>query len=590
MAGGNDKYQATRSNGNEASDSSKKTAKVVARGAADYYTKGKGGAIVDMAADTKLGDDILNVLGKAIDQNPLLKKSAEQLDDSGLLDTADTVLSTVEGSQTGVEGGKTDLLSKSVESGIITSGDNETDTNVNLDLDNEKSKMIGGLGSFIPNPLKIKITLIAMGVFYVGILLLGLFSIMFSGTDDSSLDDSNSSVSDIAGSCVYKAKGFSNGSKTVKQDVEIKDLKVRLMECDGSKPVAGEELIDFEKYILGVTYQENGGGSDEAIKTQAVAARSYALSRPAMMGNAGGTKLYKDGEQWILQLRACTNDQAYCDPDKGCWSNNAGGEGSTIHSGQNSSKVWSRGPLAQDSKIRSLVSSTNGQVLVNSNGYILNTSYLNTDQQKWNSSFPGLDYKQILLQYYNNNRKVGASNIVSMSCSSSRVSSGNFVNWKQYDSTWGSINLGNSSNTIRSSGCLVTSIAMLISKSGVPVNVNTFNPGTFVKALNSNNGFDGNGNFYWNTVSKISSNFIYQNKKSVLGLSKVDKLNTLKSLLDDGYYVVAEVKGNTGQHWVAVDNIDNGTIRMLDPASNSNDMWSQYNWANTSNFAYFKVA
>ena len=34
---------------------------------------------------------------------------------------------------------------------------------------------------------------------------------------------------------------------------------------------------------------------------------------------------------------------------------------------------------------------------------------------------------------------------------------------------------------------------------------------------------------------------------------------------------------------------DNKTINMMDPSSNSTDMWTQYNWNNTSTIVYYKV-
>ena len=91
------------------------------------------------------------------------------------------------------------------------------------------------------------------------------------------------------------------------------------------------------------------------------------------------------------------------------------------------------------------------------------------------------------------------------------------------------------------------------------------------------------------SVSSVAPNFQFVNKISVAGQSQQQKLSTLQGLLDQGYYVVAEVKGNTGQHWVAIDGIDGNTILMMDPASQSTSMWQQYNWANTSQYAYFKV-
>ena len=52
---------------------------------------------------------------------------------------------------------------------------------------------------------------------------------------------------------------------------------------------------------------------------------------------------------------------------------------------------------------------------------------------------------------------------------------------------------------------------------------------------------------------------------------------------------MAEVKGNTGQHWVAVDSIQNGVINMMDPGTNSTNMWKTYPSRNTSRFVYFKA-
>ena len=52
-------------------------------------------------------------------------------------------------------------------------------------------------------------------------------------------------------------------------------------------------------------------------------------------------------------------------------------------------------------------------------------------------------------------------------------------------------------------------------------------------------------------------------------------LKTVADLLSQGYYVVAEVKGNTGQHWVAIDNVSGDTIYMMDPGSDATEMWKQ---------------
>ena len=174
-------------------------------------------------------------------------------------------------------------------------------------------------------------------------------------------------------------------------------------------------------------------------------------------------------------------------------------------------------------------------------------------------------------------------------CGTATSSTGPYAGWKQMDPAWGNIRIGNTNQTIAGVGCLVTSVSMLIAKSGVAVNVDgDFNPGTFVQKLNQVGGFSG-ANFLWASASKVAPNFRFVTKVSVRGQSQSLKLSTLQSLLNQGYYVVAEVKGNTGQHWVAIDGIDGNNILMMDPASQSTSMWQQYNWQNTSQFAYFRV-
>lgn len=175
-----------------------------------------------------------------------------------------------------------------------------------------------------------------------------------------------------AGSCKFQLKNET-----------ISNVKVKLYGCttDGgnSGPLENEELVDLEKYILGVTYTENGGAPDEAVKMQAIAARSYLLTRndPSKFEITNGSS--------IVPIRNCTWDQAYCNPDKGCWSDSPGGEGGySIHSGQDTSKTWSKPAIPENSKLRTLVSATAGQVVVDKDGKVLKTPYTSTQQTKWN--------------------------------------------------------------------------------------------------------------------------------------------------------------------------------------------------------------
>lgn len=173
-------------------------------------------------------------------------------------------------------------------------------------------------------------------------------------------------------SCVFHVK-----------DKKLSNVRVKLLGCTASGgdsgPIETEELVDLEKYVLGVTNTENGGAPDEALKMQAIAARSYLLTR------SSNREIKTENESSIVQIRNCTWDQAYCDPDKGCWSNGVGGEGgNTIFSGYDSSKTWSKKAIAENAKIRKIVASTAGQVVVDKNGKVVNTDYMQAEQTKWN--------------------------------------------------------------------------------------------------------------------------------------------------------------------------------------------------------------
>lgn len=419
-------------------------------------------------------------------------------------------------------------------------------------------------------------------------------------------DNSSSSSCASIGSCSYDIKGFSiPGRGNVVKNIQISDLKVRLMECgspygNGSYNKAiDQDLVNFEDYVAGVAYAEIGDSAPmEAIKTQLVAARSFALSRPSAMGNSAGKKLEQENGQWILQISSCVADQVFCNIDEGCsYMGGGDGQGGIVRSGKVAGAARTRDPLPQDSQIRQAAAETQGEVLVNSQGYIIATGFLSGDQNNWSAlAKSGLNYKQILLQSYNQGgRKYGASDVQKMSCnsgdSSSCLSSGEFASWKQYEGPWAETQMGNSGRTIHQIGCLVTSVSMLIAKSGVATpSINPFNPGSFVQFLNSHGGFVSGGNFVWGVATQAAPGFVYKGQISVSGLGREAKLNKIKELVSQpGVYAVAEVKGSTGQHWVAIDGVSGNTVNMLDPASTSNDMWAQYNWANTSTLAYYKV-
>lgn len=405
-----------------------------------------------------------------------------------------------------------------------------------------------------------------------------------------------------AGTCNYESPGVNYDGDVYKLSSKLSNIKVRLMTCGDlgrGKAIPGEELVDFEKYVLGVVYAEVGASNSDAqdvYKAQAIAARSYAISRATIFKGTVGVGFVEENGQQILQIRNCTEDQVYCDPDQGCSSNVSAAvadkTGATIFSGANTKSNQIKPKLAEDSKVRSSVSSVMGEVVTDSNNNILYTPYVGSVQQKWISqSKSGMDYHQILISHYSRAANIQKNNCnINGTTNCQSGASGPYATWKQIEGSWINIPLGNSDETIYSAGCLATSIAILIAKSGVQTNVEgEFNPGTFVQAMSANGGFSNTGILQYAPIQKVAPNFRYGAQINISGYSKEEKLNKLKELLDAGYYVTAEVMGNEGQHWVAIDSISDDKIIMMDPASHATELWAQYKWKNTSRYTYFIV-
>ena len=166
-----------------------------------------------------------------------------------------------------------------------------------------------------------------------------------------------------------------------------------------------------------------------------------------------------------------------------------------------------------------------------------------------------------------------------------------YVNWRQGGPSWSNVRIGNTSSTVGRIGCLVTSIVILIEKSGVNTTISPFNPETFVETLNKNGGFDGSENLQYAAVRKAVLGFKYVGNVNLIGKSRSEKLATISQYFGQGYYLTVEVKGATqgSQHWVAITGIDSVNIMMVDPASSQTIMWNAYDIGKTTQFNYFKA-
>lgn len=331
------------------------------------------------------------------------------------------------------------------------------------------------------------------------------------------------------------------------------NIKVELLQCkDGTRfePIAGESLVDLETYITGVVYAENGGSSNyEALKAQAVAARTYLLK------NNDSKETLPDGST-LLKIRNCTERQVYCDPANGCWSDSKTA-GSTVHSGQVTGKAYSKSPLPSDSKVYQAVGDTIGEVVYDTDGKLIASGYKASDQRRWNS-MSGSDYLTMLSSSYSNLGQLASECI---------GTPGGWSNWKQANSPWSSLKIG--SKTIGQVGCLMTSVAIQIARSGVYTTLGAnFDPGTFMQAHKSNGGFSGNS-FNWD-VTGVAPNFKYKGK---VGANNSSAASTISNYVSQGYYVILNLH-HPGEHHVAVDHVEGNKIYMFDPGNYGTEVFS----------------
>lgn len=369
---------------------------------------------------------------------------------------------------------------------------------------------------------------------------------------------------------------------------EVGDIKVRLKHAhqNASIPkdllgqfVEGEDLIDLEKYIMGVVYAEISDGSLESFKVQAVAATSWLLTSKNIINENGVN---------IIEISNSTWDQTYCDPDKGCdICESTNGilslytKGTTPTGGQCKHHF---GPLSSDSDIRKAVKEVFGQVLKDSNGNIVKTGYGTYkdseydkpgNQKKWNDlAKSGKDYVEILRSSYGVNYVLGDPNCT-------YGSNGDWAEWDQGDEPWGSFQLGSGPKTTMADiGCYTTAYAMLLANLEIPLTIPNFNPGTFAQVNKQNGYYTSGGGLVWrdalaNAVGGLDKLDI---KDINLYGSKEYKTAQISELLESGYKVIVRVKADPDQHWVYITGINGNQVIMADPATRvtTTMMWDQY--------------
>jgi hypothetical protein len=154
--------------------------------------------------------------------------------------------------------------------------------------------------------------------------------------------------------------------------------------------------------------------------------------------------------------------------------------------------------------------------------------------------------------------------------------------WRQTDSRWGSVCLGNANHTMAKEGCLVTAVAILAVHSGTK-DPETFNPGTFAESLNAVNAFSDGAIASWAKVTEVIPEIKLVDAYYFQSSTQSGKAAEMKQFMDQGYYMTC----NVGGHWVFIQAINGDNVSMIDPAKDSTDLFASYSLYNISELRVF---
>ncbi|MBQ3138296.1 MAG: dockerin type I repeat-containing protein [Ruminococcus sp.] len=160
-----------------------------------------------------------------------------------------------------------------------------------------------------------------------------------------------------------------------------------------------------------------------------------------------------------------------------------------------------------------------------------------------------------------------------------------YRDWSQMDSRWSDTAMGGT--TIRKSGCLLTSLAIMAVHSGSIdstalanmgiTDIEQFNPGVLANAYTNANGFSYDGSIAsWGTISTIIPNITFGADKYFQNTEKTAVAEELKALMAEGWHIIARVN-NGSYHWAYIESVGaDGSIIMCDPAVDTHDLYEAY--------------
>lgn len=370
--------------------------------------------------------------------------------------------------------------------------------------------------------------------------------------------------------------------------VDVKDAGCgTLGECDSYY----EAPITLEKYVKGVVYEELGSSDNlEQIKAQMVAVKSYALSR-----HLDDVGVMDDGS-YVIQMLWSTRDQDYCDYETGCMDVK---ENYGYNSPDDSLyKHYANREAASADKVAlydQAWEETKDYYIIDSNN-ITRGSYMNTCDkgtcmaQSELETITDMDYKSILAYFYTSysfatiegehaTAIVGSSTEACGENVNGGIPDSEFKFYYQTDypdvafcgaKDWKEGCPSDGKNTICTSGCGVTSYAMVIAT--LSDTENTFDPIAANDEATSSGGCvieGGTNNNLFTNIANNHSGFTYENIPVTL-----DGAQQVLEALKNGGLVVANVQAaspfTNGGHWIVIRGItEEGMVKVADPNSST---------------------
>jgi len=133
-----------------------------------------------------------------------------------------------------------------------------------------------------------------------------------------------------------------------------------------------------------------------------------------------------------------------------------------------------------------------------------------------------------------------------------RNSQPNYPQFSQGDPRWKGQNLGASSTSIGSAGCLMTSVTSMVAGRGGKINGASPDPATMNQWLKNNHGFSGD-NFVWDSLRPLGLKFD----------GKVNGKDQISGALNSGKGVILNV--NNGGHYVLATGVTPTGYTVMDP-------------------------